>query len=126
ELTAGRILRLGGRHHRAAELLETASARFHHAGAMLWVRRCATEARLIHHLTPVRARAEEPDPPGLLSPRERMVSRLVADGLSNQQVAAELVLSVKTVEHHLTSIYAKLGVRSRTQMTAVLALERRP
>ena len=60
------------------------------------------------------------DPFSVLTPRERMVSRLVADGCTNQQVAAELVLSVKTVEHHLSRIYAKLGVQSRTQMAALL------
>jgi DNA-binding NarL/FixJ family response regulator len=36
-------------------------------------------------------------------------------------VASELVLSVKTVENHLSRVYAKLGVQSRTQMAAVLA-----
>ena len=55
-----------------------------------------------------------------LTPQERMVARLVAEGRTNRQVAEELYVSVKTVEHHLSRIYAKLGVRSRVQMAAAL------
>ena len=51
-----------------------------------------------------------------LTPQERSVARLVASGLANREVAAELLVSVKTVEVHLTRIYAKLGVKSRAQL----------
>jgi DNA-binding CsgD family transcriptional regulator len=51
-----------------------------------------------------------------LTPQELTVARLVAEGRSNRDVARELQLSVKTVEVHLTRIYAKLGIRSRTQL----------
>ena len=44
------------------------------------------------------------------------MARLVAVGSSNRQVAAELFVSVKTIQFHLTHIYAKLGVRSRTEL----------
>jgi DNA-binding NarL/FixJ family response regulator len=53
-----------------------------------------------------------------LTAREAAVAHLVAQGLSNQDVAAQLVVSVKTVEYHLGHVYAKLGVRSRTQLAA--------
>jgi DNA-binding NarL/FixJ family response regulator len=53
-----------------------------------------------------------------LTAREATVAHLVAQGLSNQDVAAQLVVSVKTVEYHLGHVYAKLGVRSRTQLAA--------
>lgn len=125
ELAAGRFHRLTGRHHRAMNLLSSAASRFRRSEAELWVQRCATELESIRRSPLPRPGPDSPDHRGLLSPRERMVSRLVADGLTNQQVAAELVLSVKTVEHHLSRIYAKLGVQSRTQMTAVLAGHRR-
>jgi DNA-binding CsgD family transcriptional regulator len=42
----------------------------------------------------------------------------VSQGLSNREVAAELFLSVKTVQFHLTRVYAKLGVRSRGELAA--------
>jgi DNA-binding CsgD family transcriptional regulator len=49
-----------------------------------------------------------------------VVARLVAAGRSNKEVAAELFLSVKTVEFHLGNIYRKLGVRSRRDLRARL------
>ncbi len=56
-------------------------------------------------------------PPGELTTRELDVLRLVAQGLSNQRVAAELVISERTVHSHLRSTYRKLGVGSRTAAT---------
>ncbi|UCC64834.1 MAG: response regulator transcription factor [Anaerolineae bacterium] len=58
-----------------------------------------------------------------LTPREMEVLRLVAQGLTNYQIARQLGLSVRTVEAHLTHIYAKLGVSSRTE--AALLAQRR-
>ena len=53
-----------------------------------------------------------------LSPRELEVVRLVAAGRSNQAIAAELVLSEKTVARHLSNIFTKLDVGSRAAATA--------
>jgi len=50
-----------------------------------------------------------------LTPRELDVLRLVAQGLGNKEIAAELALSAHTVKYHLASVLAKLGVRSRTE-----------
>jgi DNA-binding NarL/FixJ family response regulator len=58
-----------------------------------------------------------------LTAREMEVLRLVAQGLTNYQVARQLGLSIRTVEAHLTHIYAKLGVGSRTE--AALLAQRR-
>lgn len=57
-----------------------------------------------------------------LSLREREVLILVCEGLSNKQIAQRLYLSVRTVENHLSNIYTKLEVESRTE-AAVLALQ---
>ena len=54
--------------------------------------------------------------PGTLTPTERRVAALVAQGRSTKEVAAALVVSAKTVEGHLSNIYAKLGVRSRAEL----------
>lgn len=51
-----------------------------------------------------------------LSPREREVIALVGEGLKNQQIANRLSLSEITVRHHLTSIFAKLGVADRLEL----------
>jgi DNA-binding NarL/FixJ family response regulator len=66
-------------------------------------------------LTPAK-RSGSPRPD--LTPQGQAVARLVATGRTNREVAAELLLSVKTVEVHLTRIYAKLGVSSRSQLAA--------
>jgi DNA-binding NarL/FixJ family response regulator len=63
---------------------------------------------------------EEQRPEAALTAREMEVLCLVSQGLSNQQVAHELGLSVRTIEAHLTHIYSKLGVGSRTE-AALLA-----
>ncbi|MGW0199471.1 response regulator transcription factor, partial [Nonomuraea sp. NPDC003201] len=55
-----------------------------------------------------------------LTPQEQAVARLVATGMTNRQVARELVLSVKTIEYHLGNAYAKLGVSSRVALTTKL------
>jgi DNA-binding NarL/FixJ family response regulator len=56
-----------------------------------------------------------------LTPQELAVARLVAEGLTNRQVASELVVSVKTVEFHLGRVFAKLGLRTRAQLAAYVA-----
>ena len=53
-----------------------------------------------------------------LTVREREVLRLIAEGLSNQELAARLHLSPQTVKVHTRNIYSKLGVASRTQAVA--------
>jgi len=55
-------------------------------------------------------------PPSSLTQREYEIAELVAGGLSNKEVAERLYVSVATVDTHLRGVYAKLGVRSRTQL----------
>jgi DNA-binding CsgD family transcriptional regulator len=62
-----------------------------------------------------------PDHAGALTPAERSVAALVADGLSNKEIAHALAVSVATVERHLSRAYAKLGVQSRAQLTRRLS-----
>jgi pimeloyl-ACP methyl ester carboxylesterase/DNA-binding CsgD family transcriptional regulator len=57
----------------------------------------------------------------LLSPRELDILRLAAEGLDNDAIAAQLVLSVRTVERHLQNAYSKLGLQGRTARTAAVA-----
>ncbi len=62
-----------------------------------------------------------PVPP--LTPREAEVLRLLAQGLDNAAIAARLVITKRTVQNHISAIYGKLGVRSRTEAMR-LAIER--
>jgi pimeloyl-ACP methyl ester carboxylesterase/DNA-binding CsgD family transcriptional regulator len=56
-----------------------------------------------------------------LTGRERQILRLAADGRTNDEIAAALTLSVRTVERHLSNIYAKLGLTGRAARTAAVA-----
>nr|WP_246295335.1 helix-turn-helix transcriptional regulator [Arthrobacter wenxiniae] len=68
--------------------------------------------------------AEDPtvrQPPALLTRRERQVSTLAAAGRSDREIAAELTLSLRTVEGHLYRAYAKLGISSREDLPEAMA-----
>jgi DNA-binding NarL/FixJ family response regulator len=56
-----------------------------------------------------------------LTSRELEVARLVTAGKSNREIAAELLLSEKTVESHLSNVFTKLGVTSRAAVAGVVA-----
>ena len=58
-----------------------------------------------------------------LTAAERRVAALVAEGRTNREVAAALFLGERTVASHLTRVYAKLGVRSRTELAHRLGAE---
>ena len=58
-------------------------------------------------------------PLGQLSRREREVMELVAQGRSNREIATRLAIAPKTVEHHVSSILSKLGLRSRVEVTSI-------
>jgi DNA-binding NarL/FixJ family response regulator len=64
---------------------------------------------------------EEADPLALLTPAEQRVALLVADGLSNAQIAEQLVLSRHTVDSHVKHALAKLGVRNRVELATVVS-----
>jgi DNA-binding CsgD family transcriptional regulator len=99
------------RHRRAArERLRQAEALFDDIGARLWRDRARRELARISGRTA--------GDRGELTPTERQIAELVATGRPNRDVAAELFVTVRTVEANLTRIYAKLGVRSRGELAA--------
>ena len=66
--------------------------------------------------------SKESRPKGLgLTATERRVAEMVASGLTNREVAAQLFISPKTVEANLSKIYSKYGVRSRTELATRMA-----
>ena len=77
----------------------------------------AVTRRLISEFTRLRPRPQAPAAGALasLTPRETQVLRLVAEGLSNPEVAARLVVTGETVKTHVSRILTKLGLRDRTQ-----------
>ena len=61
--------------------------------------------------------ATEADVSSLLTPQELQVAILVAEGRRNREIADTLFLSLRTVESHLSRVFRKLGVSSRTQLS---------
>jgi DNA-binding NarL/FixJ family response regulator len=111
-LVAGEALRRAGKRRGAGARLDEARAIFLDLGAESWVERCDKELR--------RARPR-PRRDRELTPAERRVAALVAVGKKNREVAAQLFTTVATVEAHLTRIYRKLGIRSRTELARLVA-----
>lgn len=72
--------------------------------------------QMINSISPTEPESEQPLPLELLSKREREVADLVAQGLSNQEMADKLYISVRTVKAHLTSIFSKTGCRDRLEL----------
>jgi DNA-binding CsgD family transcriptional regulator len=95
---------------RAQSLLEEALGAYESLGIDAWSRRAE---EMLGRRRPPKSRL-----PGGLTEREAEVLRLVAVGMSNKTIAAELGVSDKTVERHLGNIFAKLGVSSRAAATS--------
>jgi len=111
-LAKGTVLRRGRQKQAARDSLDAALALFEELGAALWAEKARAELARIGGRAPAS---------GQLTPTEQRVAALVAEGRSNKEVAAELVVTVKTVEANLSRIYAKLGVRSRTELARRLS-----
>jgi ATP/maltotriose-dependent transcriptional regulator MalT len=109
----GRLLRRQGKRGQAASRLQAAIDRYGRLRAAPFLGRCGDELAACG-LRP----APRVPGPMRLSPREQAVVRLTVRGLTNRQIASELVISIKTVECHLASVFAKLGVSTRTQLAA--------
>ena len=91
----------------AREAIEEALEIFEELGARPWAERARAELRRISGRQPS---SDE------LTATERRVAALVAQGRTNKEVAAELFMGLSTVESHLSRVYRKLGVRSRTEL----------
>jgi DNA-binding CsgD family transcriptional regulator len=114
ELAHGQVLRRGGERRAAASMLMGAHGRLNALGARPALQRCEHELAACG-LSPA---ARKDRDYSALTPQEVAVSRLVVSGMTNREVSGELMLSTKTVEFHLSNVYAKLGVRSRSELRA--------
>ena len=112
----GESLRRRRQRGQARRLLDQALETFTKLGAVTWARQTEMELEAsgaaVHRTIPT--------PASQLTPREFQICVLVAQGATNPEIAAKLFLSRKTIEAHLGHIFAKLGVRSRTELTRLI------
>jgi ATP/maltotriose-dependent transcriptional regulator MalT len=138
DLAGGRLAAARARHSRAQALLEDAADAFAEAGTPYEeararselatvlqacgraadARREASAARAALTRLGAREPAGMPDPPADVTPREREVLALLAEGLTNREIASRLVVSEHTVHRHVTNILRKLGLSSRAAAAA--------
>jgi DNA-binding CsgD family transcriptional regulator len=111
-LCLGVVRRQAQQKRAAREALAEALAIFEELGARLWAEKARAELRRISGRRP----ADEE-----LTETERRVAELAAQGRTNKEIAAELFMGVSTVEAHLSHVYRKLGIRSRTELAGRIA-----
>jgi DNA-binding NarL/FixJ family response regulator len=111
----GRVERSARNWGAARKALTEALERFDALGAARWSEKTAADLARLPGRRPANGQ--------VLTTREREVAELVAGGLANKEVAARLLVSVRTVEANLSKVYAKLGVRSRTELAGRLNRE---
>jgi len=110
-LARGALLRRLDRRRASREALAEARGLFEVCGSPPWAERAAAE------LATVSGRVARPTE---LTEMERRVAELAAEGRTNQEIAARLFVSVRTIESHLSSVYRKLGIRRRGELAARL------
>jgi DNA-binding NarL/FixJ family response regulator len=126
-ILAGRALARTDRGDALAEL-ERARAQLDAIGANRYRDEAASELRALGQRTtrPKRGRESIGDGVDSLSARELEVAELVSQGHTNKEIAAELYLSEKTVESHLSRIFGKLGASKRAQVATAIERGREP
>jgi DNA-binding CsgD family transcriptional regulator len=113
----GRYLMSGRTRRTAIGALRRAYELYRDLGARPFAERCARDLELCGALAGVPAHGGAL---AVLSSRERRIAYLAAQGLTNQEISAEVFVSTKTVEYHLSNVFAKLGISSRRQLPARL------
>jgi DNA-binding CsgD family transcriptional regulator len=112
ELLYGEWLRREREPREARPHLRRAAELFRQVGAPPWEERADAELRA----TGETARRRDPSTLDQLTPQELQIAGLVAAGMTNRQIAAQLYLSPRTIDYHLRKVFSKLGVGSRTEL----------
>ena len=86
----------------------------------------AERARVELRATGEHARARSVETSNQLTPQEGQIAEMVAEGATNNEIAAQLFITPRTVEYHLHKVFRKVGVRSRTQLARHVLESRSP
>jgi DNA-binding CsgD family transcriptional regulator len=113
----GALLRRGNHRVQARQLLRQALDIAHHVGAAALAKRAETELRA----TGAKPRRVQLTGLEALTASERRIAELAAQGLTNREIAQTLFITSRTVEGHLTHVFYKLDVKTRTGLAAALA-----
>ncbi|SDH03019.1 helix-turn-helix transcriptional regulator [Nonomuraea jiangxiensis] len=116
-LLYGSALRRDRRPGAARNHLHTALETFERYGARLWTEQARTELRASGD--PVRPATNATT--RQLTAQQLQIARMVAEGATNKEVAEQLFLSRRTVEHHLRNIFSRLGIRSRVELVRLMS-----
>jgi len=115
-LLRGEYLRRSRRRTAARTHLRAACEAFEGLGATPWAERARAELKA----TGETARKRDPSTIGQLTPQELQIARLVGEGGTNREIAAELFLSPRTIDYHLHKIFTKLGMSSRAELVRLI------
>jgi DNA-binding CsgD family transcriptional regulator len=122
ELLYGEWLRRERQRREARLHLRRAADLFHRVGAPPWEERAEAELRA----TGETARRRDPSTLDQLTPQELQIAGLVAGGMTNREVAAQLYLSPRTIDYHLRKVFSKLGLSSRTELARMGVPQQQP
>jgi DNA-binding NarL/FixJ family response regulator len=117
ELLFGHRLRRGRRPRAAREHLRAALRIFERYGAAPWTSQARAELRA--------AGSGDDAPPaesgfGKLTAQQANIARMAAEGATNREIAARLLLSPRTIDHHLRNVFTRLGIRSRVELARLI------
>jgi DNA-binding CsgD family transcriptional regulator len=115
ELLFGHRLRRGRRPRAAREHLRAALRVFERYGAAPWTAQARAELRAAGETAPRAASGF-----GKLTAQQAHIARMAAEGATNREIAARLLLSPRTIDHHLRNVFTRLGIRSRVELARLI------
>jgi DNA-binding NarL/FixJ family response regulator len=122
QLLYGRELRRHRRGQCSRDQVRAALATFERLGCAVWAAQARAELHDASEPAPVLAGAQPRAPvSSRLTAQQVQIARMVAAGATNREVAEQLYLSIRTVDHHMRNIFVRLGIRSRIELAKLFS-----